>query len=196
MIKAVIFDCFGVLITDALQVICDDLRARDPAAADRVRGLVQLANRGIADPEASSREVAAILGKTYEEYREQIREGEIRDTQLLAYVEQLRKNYRTALLSNIGKGSLLRRFTEDELLRYFDSVVASGDVGFAKPEPQIYEITADQLGVRFDECVFTDDREDFCEAARAVGMQAISYKNFPQFRTDLETLLGTNPPRK
>ncbi len=191
MIQAVIFDCFGVLVTDALQAICDDLRVRDPVAADQVRSLVQLANRGLADPEASSRQVAAILGTTYEAYRDQIRDGEVRNTQLLEYVGRLRETHKTALLSNIGEGSLLRRFTEEELAQYFDTVVASGEVGFAKPEPEIYEICADRLGVRYDECVFTDDREEFCEAARAVGMQAIVYKDFAQFRTDLEKLLSS-----
>jgi FMN phosphatase YigB (HAD superfamily) len=44
--------------------------------------------------------------------------------------------------------------------------------------------------VRLEECVFTDDREDYCEGARAVGMQAILYKNFTQFRADLEKLLS------
>ena len=42
----------------------------------------------------------------------------------------------------------------------------------AKPELEAYEYVADKLGVRLDECVFTDDRELFCEAARACGMQA------------------------
>lgn len=190
MIKAVIFDCFGVLITDALQVLCDEVRARDPAAADQIRDLVRLANRGIADPEASSRQVAAILGTTYEGYRQRISDGEVRDTQLLEYVGSLRKMYKTALLSNIGKGSLLRRFTEDELSRYFDTVVASGEVGYAKPEPEIYEIAADRLGLRLDECVFTDDREEYCEGARAVGMQAILYEDFSRFRPALEALLS------
>ncbi|TAH34114.1 HAD family phosphatase [Candidatus Saccharibacteria bacterium] len=190
MIRAVIFDCFGVLITDALQAICSELRQRDVAAADEVRNTVSLSNRGITDPEASSRKVASILGISYEEYRERIANGEVKNTELLHYIHELRASYKTALLSNIGKGSLLRRFTEDEFARYFDAVIASGDVGFAKPEPQIYEITADQLGVRFDECVFTDDREEFCEAARAVGMQAILYEDFLQFRTNLETLLS------
>lgn len=189
MIKAVIFDCFGVIITDALQVLCDEVRARDPAAANQIRHLVRLANRGIADPEASSRQVAAILGTTYAGYRQRISDGEIRDTQLLEYIGGLRKTHKTALLSNIGKGSLLRRFTEDELSRYFDTVVASGEVGYAKPEPEIYEIAADRLGVRLDECVFTDDREEYCQGARAVGMQAILYEDFSQFRPALEALL-------
>lgn len=185
MIKAIIFDCFGVLVADALQVICDDVRSRDPAAADQIRDLVHLSNRGIIEPEVSSRQVAEILGTSYEGYRQQIKEGEIKNTQLLAYILELRRTYKTALLSNIGKGSLLRRFDPEELECHFDTVVASGEVGYAKPEPEIYQLTADRLGLRFDECVFTDDREEFCDAARSVGMYAILYQDLVQFQAEL-----------
>jgi HAD superfamily hydrolase (TIGR01509 family) len=68
--------------------------------------------------------------------------------------------------------------------------VSSGEIGYAKPEPEAYEIVAQRLGVRLDECVFTDDRADFCEAARAVGMQAIEFTGLEQFRHALEPLLA------
>ena len=190
MIRAVIFDCFGVIIGDGLQLLVDDLRARDPAAARRVHDLVLAANRGLTDPAASSREVAAIFDLDYDTYRQRISDGEVRNEPLLDYIVMLRATYRTALLSNIGTGGLKRRFSDRELDRYFDAVVASGDIGYAKPEPEAYEIAADRLGVRLDECVFTDDRVDYCEGARSVGMQAIQYLNFPQFKAELEALLA------
>lgn len=190
MIRAVIFDCFGVVIGDALEVLCNDLRARDPAAAEQVRVLVQASNRGITDPRQSSHEVAALLGLSYEEYRSRIAAGEVKDTQLLAYITQLRSRYKTALLSNIGAGSLARRFSAAELAEHFDVVVASGEIGHAKPDPQAYLVTARRLGVQPEECVFTDDREPYCRGACAAGMQAIYYQGFAQFRTELERLLA------
>jgi len=190
VIKAIIFDCFGVIIGDALEVLCRDLRERDPAAADSVRAIVQASNRGITDPAQSSRQVAELIGLSYQEYRQKLNEGEVRDEALLAYIADLRKTYKTALLSNIGAGSLARRFRPGELEAYFDSVVASGEIGHAKPEARAYEITAERLGVGVDECVFTDDREPYCEGAARVGMQTILYQDFPQFRTDLERLLA------
>jgi putative hydrolase of the HAD superfamily len=189
MIKAIIFDCFGVLVTDALQVIVDELRSRDPTGADEVVALVRSANRGIIHPDESSKRIAEILGLSIEDYRAEIREGEAKDMRLLGLAASLRPRYKTAILSNIGEGSLLKRFTNAELDESFDAVVASGEIGYAKPEPEAYEITADRLGVRLDECVFTDDRLEFCEAARAVGMRAIDYKNFSQFKAELEKLL-------
>jgi HAD superfamily hydrolase (TIGR01509 family) len=83
-----------------------------------------------------------------------------------------------------------RRFQLSELADLFDVVVASGDIGYAKPEAAAYEITADRLGVRLDECVFVDDREPYCEAARGVGMQAIVYRDFAQFQAELQAMLA------
>jgi HAD superfamily hydrolase (TIGR01509 family) len=60
----------------------------------------------------------------------------------------------------------------------------------AKPEPEAYEITADRLGVRLEECVMIDDRLELCEGAQAVGMKAIMYKGLKQLKTDLESLLA------
>jgi len=189
MIRAIIFDCFGVVIGDGLQLLTSDLRLHDPAAAQHVHDLVLMANRGLMDPGEASRQVATLCGLDYDTYRLRVGEGEVRDEALLSYVESLRGLYKTALLSNIGNGGLKRRFADKELDRYFDVVVASGDIGYAKPEPEAYEIVADRLGVRLDECVFTDDRADYCEGARAVGMQSIQYLDFPQFKAELEALL-------
>jgi putative hydrolase of the HAD superfamily len=190
MIQAIIFDCFGVVISDALEVLSAELRKKDPETARQVRDVVQASNRGMVAPAEASRQIAELLGFSYEQYRQHIADGELKNAELLAYIGELKAQYKIGMLSNIGMGGLARRFELGELERYFDVVVASGDIGYAKPEAEAYEITADRLGVRLDECVFTDDREGYCEAARGVGMQAILYKDLDQFRTDLETLLS------
>lgn len=190
MIKALIFDCFGVLITDALSVICGELRSRDPAAADRAGDIIKATNRGMIDAREANRQLAVLLGRNADELRAEIAGNEVKDTRLMAYIFELRSRYKTAMLSNISNiGSLDRRFTHQELVRLFDEIVASGDIGYAKPEAQAYEITADRLGVRLDECVFIDDREVFCEAARFTGMQAIYYRSYDQFRDELDAIL-------
>jgi putative hydrolase of the HAD superfamily len=190
MIRAVIFDCFGVIISDALSVIVDELGSRNPAGADEVRSLVRASNKGIIDPNESNKRIADILGVELEEYRQQVRDGEVKDMRVLNLIKDLRTKYKTAMLSNINVPGLMRRFSEAEREEYFDVIVVSAEIGFAKPEAQAYEITADRLGVRLDECVFIDDREDFCEAARGVGMQAVFYQSFDQAKADLERILA------
>lgn len=188
MIRAIIFDCFGVLLTDSLSSIVAALREDDPQKADRIIGLVNAASKGSIDPMTSRTAVAAELGLSLDAYKAAVRDGEVRNEALLSYIKELRKTYRTALLSNVIAGGLEDRFPHDELAQYFDVTIASGDVGFAKPEPAIYEIVAERLGVRLDECVMIDDREDYCLGAISTGMQAIQYTSFVQMKTELRRL--------
>lgn len=189
MIRAIIFDCFGVIVTDALQAIRQELMRTNPEGAAAIKDIVAANNHGFIEPGESNDRIAAILGLSTPDFRRQVAKGEVRNDELLHYILQLRGSYKTAMLSNIAGSSLARRFPNDELSTYFDVVIASSDIGYAKPEPEAYEITADRLGLRCDECVFIDDRELFCEGATAVGMQTIVYTDFTQCKRDLCDML-------
>lgn len=192
MIRAIIFDCYGVLVTDALFHLLDPLFTKDPTAHDRIRGVLGMADAGLLTSDEASEKIAAELDMTYDEYRRKTLEGEVKDQQLLDYIENLRRRYKTGMLTNIPKGNLARRFTSGELARYFDVTIASGEIGSAKPEAKAYEITAERLGVEPSECIFVDDRQRYIDGARAVGMHAVLYKNFLEFRGQLEALLAAD----
>jgi HAD superfamily hydrolase (TIGR01549 family) len=192
VIKAVIFDCFGVVISDALSVMCTELQPTNPDGVVEVWGLINKANRGILTSEESSTRIAELFGMTLVEYRTKIAEGETKNQQLLNYISDLHELYKTAMLSNIPVGGIARRFDEGELEQYFDVVVVSGETGYAKPSPEAYDVTAERLGVRPSECVFVDDREQYVLGARAVGMHPILYKDFAQFRMELEVLFANS----
>jgi putative hydrolase of the HAD superfamily len=147
--------------------------------------LILANNRGLISPEESNTGIAALLGVSPEELRTRIDQGEVKDQRLLDYVAELHSRYKTGLLSNISASGLKRRFEAGELERYFDAVIVSGDIGYAKPEAQAYEAIVDQLDVRLDECLFIDDREEYCEGAQGVGMQAICYESLDQCRRDV-----------
>jgi HAD superfamily hydrolase (TIGR01509 family) len=189
MIKAIIFDVFGVLITDGLSQIVSEIRETNPQKANRIVGLVALASKGAIEPRKSREAVASELGLTLEEYIQQIRSLEAKNHKLLVYIKSLRKNYKTAILSNVISGGLEVRFTKGELFDCFDVVISSGDTGYIKPEREIYDMCAKDLAVDIEECLFIDDRLANCEGAIAAGMQAIQYKHFTQLKTDLEKLL-------
>lgn len=191
MVKAIIFDCFGVVISDALSVIYSELGVTDEATLQQISDVINATNHGFMPLLDGRRQIAGILGIPPEEYNRLHKEGEVKDTTLLAYIAKLRRTYKTAMLSNVSdRKSLDSRFEKGELSRYFDAVVASGDTGFAKPEAQAYEQTAKLLGVRLEECIFLDDRPEYCEGARSVGMQAVLYQNFAQAKAELEALLA------
>jgi len=190
MTRAVICDLFGVLVTDALENIIAGMRATDPVKVREIVETITAANKGIISSEDSRNAVAKVLGITTDAYVQRIREGEIKNRQLLDYIASLRPNYKTALLSNTSSRGIEVRFMPEELAAHFDVVVASGAIGYAKPEAQAYEITADKLGVRLNECVMIDDRESYCLGAQGVGMQAILYTDFQQTKNELEGMLG------
>lgn len=110
--------------------------------------------------------------------------------QLLAFIRNLHANYKTAVLSNMGKGGLLRFFTTEDLKQDFEVAVTSGDVGMQKPDRGIFLHVCEQLGVDPADCIFVDDSAGHCEGARAAGLQAIVYENFGQMKAELEKLLN------
>ncbi|MFI5766281.1 HAD family hydrolase [Streptomyces sp. NPDC051563] len=57
-----------------------------------------------------------------------------------------------------------------------DHVVSSARVGVAKPDREIYEIAAGRAGAAMDRCLFIDDRLENIEAAEALGMTGVHYR--------------------
>jgi epoxide hydrolase-like predicted phosphatase len=95
---------------------------------------------------------------------------------------------KTALLSN-SWGNTYPRETWDGM---FDDIVISGEVGLRKPEPEIFRLAAERVGLEPAECVFIDDLDLNVEAARALGMTAILHTSYDETRRELESLLGVD----
>jgi putative hydrolase of the HAD superfamily len=72
----------------------------------------------------------------------------------------------------------------------FETVVDSGFVGYRKPERQIYEITLERLGLPADACLFVDDIEINCEAARELGFIAVHYREPNQAIAEVRAALA------
>jgi epoxide hydrolase-like predicted phosphatase len=93
---------------------------------------------------------------------------------------------RTGLISNSWGTGIYERAP----LTIFDATVISGDVGLHKPEPEIYELGAERIGVEPSACVFVDDLRENVAGAEAVGMTAILHRDPPDTIAELERLLG------
>jgi len=186
MIKAIIFDCFGVLRPDVLRMVYRRMGGDTDADDAFIVNTLYASHVGAIS--SSAPVFAERLGVSVDEWVRALN-ADANDQQLLDYIETLRPDYRIGVLSNMGQGGLLRYFTQEELDKYFDAIAVSGEIGCAKPQAVAYETIAGRLGVDVTECVFTDDREHYCEGARVTGMQAILYRNVEQFRRDLAPLL-------
>jgi putative hydrolase of the HAD superfamily len=71
----------------------------------------------------------------------------------------------------------------------FDTIVYSHEVGHLKPEPAIYAVACERLGLEPDEVLFLDDLQVNVDGARAVGMNAITFVNTEQAISDLSARL-------
>ncbi len=72
----------------------------------------------------------------------------------------------------------------------FDVVVDSAFVGVRKPEPEIYRLTLERLGVAADAALLVDDIELNCDGARELGMHAVWFRSTDQAITDIEAALA------
>jgi putative hydrolase of the HAD superfamily len=71
----------------------------------------------------------------------------------------------------------------------FELVVDSGFEGFRKPEPEIYAIVLERLGLPGEACVFVDDLEVNLAPARAAGMHTVHFRDTAQVIAELDALV-------
>jgi putative hydrolase of the HAD superfamily len=113
---------------------------------------------------------------------------------MIAFIaKQRERGLRTALLTNnVREWEPLWRAKLPELDEIFEIVVDSAFVGMRKPEPAIYELTVERLGdgLRMEECLFVDDLEINCGAARELGMKAVRFEHADQAIGELESVLA------
>ena len=106
------------------------------------------------------------------------------------YMRQLRRrDYQLAICTNNVRewDPLWRAMLPVEEI--FDVVIDSSAVGSRKPEPRIYELTLEALGVAPAAAVMIDDLEVNCAAARELGMRAVWFQTTEQAMADVETAL-------
>jgi putative hydrolase of the HAD superfamily len=119
--------------------------------------------------------------------------GDRLDAELVDYLRSLRPRYRTALLSNAWDD--LRGYLTDHwgIADTFDELIISAEVGVTKPDPGIYHLALERLGVEPEEAVFVDDFKENIDAARALSMHAVHFQSRPQALVELESLLDSQP---
>jgi putative hydrolase of the HAD superfamily len=62
-----------------------------------------------------------------------------------------------------------------------------------KPEPAIFQLTIERLGVPARACLFLDDLEVNCDAARALGMRTVWFRSAGQAIAEVQAALGEEP---
>ncbi len=111
------------------------------------------------------------------------------NVELVEYCRGLRRRYRTAIVSNSFVGARAREQERYRLEELVDLIVYSHEVGMSKPDPRIYALTCERLGVRPEEMIFVDDVEPCVTGARDFGIHAVLFQDNTQAIADIEALL-------
>ena len=122
--------------------------------------------------------------------------GEL-DVAMRDFVAGLRPAYRTAILSNSADGARREEQRRYDFEGLVDEVVYSHEVGIAKPDPAVFRLTEQLLGVARREVVFIDDHDGHVEAARRHGWYAVLHTDTQQTIAEVTALLTPpQPPRR
>ncbi len=148
------------------------------AEADGEHPLFALERGEMSEREFADRLERQLPGFSFTRQREVYFERLVPNAPMIAFVRELReRGVRTALLTNnVREWEPLWRAKLPEIDEIFEVVVDSAFVGLRKPDPRIYELTLERLGVAAGECVFLDDLDVNCVAARALGMAAVRFE--------------------
>jgi putative hydrolase of the HAD superfamily len=197
-VKGLLIDFGGVLTTnvfDSFKAFCRAEGLPEDTVKNMFRergeglGLLRRLEKGELSAEEFSDQFAPLLGVDSGNLVERLFGGIGPDEAMLGAVRRSRAaGIKTGLISNSwGDGLAYDPALLDEL---FDAVVISGEVGMHKPEPEIFHLGAQRIGVAPEECVFVDDLRENCAGAEAVGMKAILHRGAEGTLPQLEELLG------
>ncbi len=185
-IKAIIFDFFGVICSDEYWQLF-----KSQLGIGKFNTLAEQVLKGEVTWRHFVKKVAAETERSPEEVIELYNSGRI-NLELAACIDELHQKYKTALLTNSHATFINPLLQRTDLVKLFDEVIISSEVGIIKPDPRIYEHTLKLLNVDAAEAIFIDDSPPRVDGAKAIGMRTILYENFEQMKIDLKKLLASS----
>jgi epoxide hydrolase-like predicted phosphatase len=182
--QAIVFDFFGVICSEIAPFVLPRYMSAEAAIAYKA-SVVERADLGEIDLPEVLEHLSRLTGATPAQLEAEFWACVKINPAMVALIESLRGRYKTALLSNAMRPFLSQILAKHDLPRLFDAMVISCEEGVTKPNPAIYRLMADRLGVPTAACFFTDDSPINIAAARASGMQAALFTGVEQLKRDL-----------
>ena len=202
-IKAVFFDLGGVIVRTEFQAPRQQLAERLGMEYEDLNRVVFDSDSGLRASvgEISSEDHWATVIKRLKRpaselvtIRDEFFAGDIVDRTLVDYIRSLRGPFKTGLISNAW-GDLRDFIVREKFEDAFDEMIISAEVGAMKPEPRIFQIALEKLGVSPNEAVFVDDFLINVEGAEKAGMTGIHFMDPESALKLLKRLLSTGTLR-
>lgn len=200
MVKNIIFDIGNVLIKfDPLAYLVQEYQDFETVMI-LYREVFQseewaLLDEGLIDEDAAVKRVSDRIPKYKETVAKLIKSWEyflIEDIKPSIYFLKLfkEKGYKLYALSNYPKRGFLYTQEKYDFFKLFDGKVISYEVKKLKPDIEIYNSLLKKYALKPEECIFIDDSYPNVEAARALGMKALHFRQTSQFLEVLDMIEG------
>jgi epoxide hydrolase-like predicted phosphatase len=197
-LKGLLVDFGGVLTTNvfvAFGGFCEreglepDFVRRAFREDERSRAALEGLETGTLTEQEFEREFGAALGLEPEGLIGKLWQDLGPDEEMIEAVARFREaGVRTGLISNSWGTAL--KYEPEMMERLFDATVISHLVGMRKPDPRIYALGAERLGLAPEACIFVDDLPGNLKPARAMGMMTVVHREAAETIAELEALLG------
>jgi epoxide hydrolase-like predicted phosphatase len=196
-VRAIFFDLGGVIVRTEYQAPREHWAERLNTTYEDLYRIVfesetsRQASLGSITTEAHWQAVTRRLGRPASEAKAIHAEffaGDIVDKELVAFIRSLRPRFKTGVISNAWP-DMREYLAENDLDNAFDAVTVSAEVGIMKPDAKIYEIALGSLRASAGEAVFVDDTAANVQAAQALGMRGVLFKDPLRALKDLKEIV-------
>ena len=116
--------------------------------------------------------------------------------EMIEALRRIKTRFKTGCITNnmphnaAGGTAAVRSLYAREIMELFDHVIESAKTGIRKPDPRIYTMMCESLGVQPPSCVFLDDLGGNLKPARTMGMTTIKVESAAQAIAELEAATG------
>jgi len=192
MIKAVIFDYGGVLTKRSFaDTFCNNIAKQFNLKPENVKDAFEKNNHSYLISKISGKEFFERFAKSIgvdkppNFFIKKFLNSEEPRGEAYKIVKKLKGKYKLCLLSDNYSEFVEMIEKEHHLKELFDVLVFSSREEVEKPDKRIFMITLQRLGVKPEECVYTDDKEDNVRAGQDVGMESLLFTSADKLKIGL-----------
>lgn len=114
------------------------------------------------------------------------------NVELADYFRSLRPKYKTAIISNSFVGAREKEAEHYQFDTICDFIIYSHEVGLSKPDPRIFTLACERLGLQPNEIIFVDDHAEVYVSAVEMGMHCFEFKDNAQIIAEIEACIQSN----
>lgn len=189
MIKAVVFDFYGVICADSFYSWVDKHYLPNDPLRPYFAEVCEQSDTGKLTEAQFFQEISQLSGLTPAELRGELGGELIIHQDVVRIIDRLKhRKIKIGVLSN-SPTTLHKIIAGSGLVGYFDQILTSAETKYIKPEPAFFKLMLGRLQVEPAEAVFVDDHAKNVLGAEATGMTGVIYTNAKSLERQLAELL-------